>query len=140
MSKAPTSYLQMKQFTNRRSVVTFLLLSIVFILSSWGCFLDMPKNIKTHKNSSLILDNSLVLDVHVQDSKKILRVSFNANEGSEGELKIYDSSNQMVSESNFELIKSPFYASVDITNLTAGNYVVKLTTNVGVHQSSLVLQ
>lgn len=140
MNKAPLFNLQMKQLINGRGIVYFSLFFIVFVLSSWGCFMGSSKNIKSHSNRSIFQESNLVLNVEVQNSKKILRVSFNGNEGNDGELKIFNNSNQLVAQSNFELIKSPFYASVDISSLAAGNYVVKLTTNVAVHQSSLVLQ
>ena len=69
-----------------------------------------------------------------------MRVSFNGNEGNEGTLKIYNSQNALVLESNFELIKSPFYASVDVTNLQAGDYSLVLSTAVDNHTSQLIIQ
>lgn len=140
MNKAPLFNLQMKQLINSRGIVFASLLFVVFVFSSWGCFLNNSKNITFHSNRSSHQESNLVLNVEVQNSKKVLRVSFNGSEGNEGELKIFNNSNELVAQSNFELIKSPFYASVDISSLAAGNYVVKLTTNVAVHQSSLVLQ
>jgi hypothetical protein len=98
------------------------------------------KNIKTIKNSLLFTDNPLVLNLESVDSRKLLRVSFNGNEGIDGELKIYDDQNTLVSTSNFELIKSPFYATVDVTSLKSGSYSVILYTKSGSHNTTLQIK
>ena len=82
----------------------------------------------------------MVLNLDFVDSKKLLRVSFNGNEGTDGELKIYDEKNVLVTSSNFELIKSPFYATVDVTALSTGTYLVVLVTNSGSHKSNLQIK
>ncbi len=95
---------------------------------------------KTITNSLLPMDELLVLNLESVDSRKLLRISFNGNEGTDGELKIYDDKNTLVTTSNFELIKSPYYATVDVTSLPNGNYSVVLTTKSGNHNSSLQLK
>ena len=92
------------------------------------------------KNDSFLKDELLVLNLDFVDSKKLLRVSFNGNEGTDGELKIYDEKNVLVTSSNFELIKSPFYATVDVTALSTGTYLVVLVTNSGSHKSNLQIK
>lgn len=92
------------------------------------------------KNSLLLTDNLLVLNIESVDSRKLLRISFNGNEGTDGELKIYDANNTLVNTSNFELIKSPYYATVDVTSLPLGSYSVVLTTKSGNHNSSIQLK
>ncbi len=84
-------------------------------------------------------DNPLAFYVENVANQKLLRVSFNANEGTDGTLYIYDSNNQVVNESSFELIKSPFYATVDVTSIAAGTYTLKLITATGTHTGTLTL-
>ena len=98
------------------------------------------KQMKAIKNSLLPKDDLLVLNIESVDSRKLLRISFNGNEGTDGELKIYDDKNILVTTSNFELIKSPFYATVDVTTLPSGSYSVVLITKSGSHNSSLQLK
>ena len=98
------------------------------------------KQMKAIKNSLLPKDDLLVLNIESVDSRKLLRISFNGNEGTDGELKIYNDKNILVTTSNFELIKSPFYATVDVTSLPLGSYSVVLTTKSGNHNSSLQLK
>lgn len=75
-----------------------------------------------------------------ENNNRILRISFNGNEGPEGVLTIYNANNTMVKEASFELIKSPFYASVDITNLPTGLYTAKLVTSKDVHSVPLTVK
>ncbi|MEI6021639.1 MAG: hypothetical protein WCR21_10965 [Bacteroidota bacterium] len=82
-------------------------------------------------------DAALVMRVEIVGGKKLLRVSFNANEGSEGSLKMVDARGKEVLRANFELIKFPYYATVDVTNLAAGTYTVKLKTQEAVHTNEL---
>lgn len=96
------------------------------------------------KNYSVQLPDTknpvLSLEIVMDNSNRILHVSFNGDEGHEGTLKIYNHSGNLVKESNFELIKSPFYASVDITGLEKGNYKVELTTSKGIHSSNIEIK
>jgi hypothetical protein len=120
-----------------------IVMSLLFIPSIFANELNHPKRINFTKTTQTIqskIDNGLVLKIEIVDSKRLLRVSFNGSEGPEGELKLYNSTNEMVIESNFELIKSPFYATVDISSLPAGTYTAKLTTGIAIHSSSLIVQ
>ena len=85
-------------------------------------------------------DVDLILNNITENSKRILRVSFNGNEGSEGSLKMISLSNKVLKEANFELIKYPYYASVDITDLPAATYKVELATKKGIHTSFLIVK
>jgi hypothetical protein len=93
-----------------------------------------------HSTLSTNDDNELVMVVVNENYKKIIRISFNGNEGSNGTLRIYNASRDLVKKANFELIKSPFYASVDVTNLVAGTYTAELTTEKAVHSYSLIIK
>jgi hypothetical protein len=81
-------------------------------------------------------DRQVILKTDSQGSHRILRISFEGNEGKEGTLQIFNSTNTLVKTSTFELIKSPFYASVDITDLMPGEYTVQLTTQIATHTAS----
>ena len=83
-------------------------------------------------------DSLLVLAVEMQDGLRILRVSFNGNEGNDGTLQIKHNSTT-VKMAHFELIKQPYYASVDITSLNPGTYQVILTSATGTHLSTLII-
>ncbi len=87
----------------------------------------------------ILIENNLILKIELVDGKRLLRVSFNGNEGSDGTLKIYDDSKKLVIESNFELIKYPYYATVDITNLAFGKYTASLITKQNIHTSVLTI-
>lgn len=95
--------------------------------------------ISTDHSATVVADNdaALVLRVEIISGKKLLRVSFNANEGSEGKLKLIDNRGKEVLLANFELIKFPYYATVDITNLPTGTYTANLITQLAVHSSEL---
>lgn len=101
----------------------------------------LANEIKTSAISKTLTptDDHFVFYVENVESQKLLRVSFNGNEGTDGTLFIYDANNNVVSESNFELIKSPFYATVDLTSIAAGNYSLKLVTATGTHTGTLTL-
>ena len=86
---------------------------------------------------AFIKDPLLVLNIAQVDSKKLLRVSFNGNEGVDAEIKIFDDKNTLISSFNLELIKSPYYATVDVTNLQPGKYSVILNTKMGLHNSTI---
>jgi len=83
-------------------------------------------------------DTLLVLNIEMHYGARVLRVSFNGNEGTDGTLQIKQN-NAVVKAASFELIKQPFYASVDISNLAAGTYQVTLTTATGTHSSSILI-
>jgi phenolic acid decarboxylase len=83
-------------------------------------------------------DTLLVLNIEMQYGARVLKVSFNGNEGTDGTLQI-KLNNTVVKAASFELIKQPFYASVDISNLAAGTYQVVLTTAIGTHSSSILI-
>ncbi len=83
-------------------------------------------------------DTLLVLNIEMQYGARVLKVSFNGNEGTDGTLQIKLNST-VVKAASFELIKQPFYASVDISNLAAGTYQVILTTATGTHNSSILI-
>jgi hypothetical protein len=88
-------------------------------------------------NDSINGDKDLILIIVAEGSKKILRISFNGNEGTDGTLKIYNPASLLLKESNFELIKYPYYASLDIGDLQTGTYKVTLTTRKSIHTSLL---
>lgn len=119
-----------------------MLFVLLFIKASANEFIAVPSQIKikTIENSLLFEDNLLLLHLDIVDSGKLLRVSFNGNEGADGELKIYDEKKELVSLSNFELIKTPFYATVDVTSLPSGSYSVVLSTKLGSHTSTLQIK
>jgi N-acetylneuraminic acid mutarotase len=97
----------------------------------------LSKYFSLKKKETFVNDPLLVLKVEQVDSKKLLRISFNGNEGIEAEIKILDDKNTLISSFNLELIKSPYYATVDVTNLQSGNYSVILNTKMGLHNSKL---
>jgi hypothetical protein len=121
-----------------------ILISFLFLpnnLFATRTYNSKQSNLAVVKNLPFFIGyNSLVLKIEIVDSKRLLRVSFNGSEGTDGELKLYNTSNEMVVESNLELIKSPFYATVDISSLPAGTYTAKLTTVNNVHTSSIIVQ
>lgn len=101
---------------------------------------EVRNHLKVNYLKNTINDEPFTFYTEQVGNSKLLRVSFNGDEGNEGTLKIYNSQNVVVNESNFELIKSPFFASVEITNLPSGNYTLLLTTALGNHTSLLVIQ
>jgi hypothetical protein len=115
------------------------LLSIAFFLISVGTSFAEPIIEKKVSHSILNpVDSSLVLALDQSNGNKILKVSFNGNEGNEGSIVIKLNSN-IVKSAQFELIKSPYSASVDISNLASGTYEVVLTTAQGVHSAQLII-
>ena len=85
-------------------------------------------------------DKDMVLNMVIENGHRLLRVSLNSYEGTEGELRIYNAANEQKGEFYFELIKYPHYATVDITDLVPGNYTVKLTTKIAAHTAVITVQ
>jgi hypothetical protein len=109
------------------------------IMLSFGNLFAEQSN---EKNVSITLqntnDSSLVLVLDQSNGKKILKVSFNGNEGNEGSLVILSNS-IIVKSAQFELIKTPYSASVDVSNLASGTYEVILTTASGTHSAQITI-
>ena len=87
-----------------------------------------------------LVDSNLILLIDYDNQDRLLKISFNGNEGNDGTMKILDNNNNVLIESNFELIKSPYYATVNISVLSVGSYQVILETNSQVHTATLVVQ
>jgi hypothetical protein len=83
-------------------------------------------------------EQKLIFQLKKEGSQQILRISFNGNEGNNGTLKIFNTKGDLVKEAHFELIKTPYYASVDVTNLKPGIYSLILKTTAGEHTSSII--
>ena len=113
--------------------------SMLFTSKSWSAN-NITKNETVSVTNVLQPNNPFTYYLEILDGQKLLRVSFNANEGNDGTLKVYNAQNTLVTESNFELIKSPFYATVDLTALSSGTYTLKLTTAQGEYVSTLTIQ
>jgi hypothetical protein len=130
-------------FKNSMSTILFTMLVLLVCLSFnsfGGSNFSRFSSVNNTIQLSLYEDPALSLEIVMDNGKRILHVSFNGDEGHEGTLKIYNISGILVKESNFELIKSPFYASVDITGLEKGNYKVELTTRKGNHSSNIEIK
>jgi hypothetical protein len=84
-------------------------------------------------------DSLLVLNIETHYGAKVLCVSFNGNEGVDGTLQIKQGAT-VFKTAHFELIKQPYYASVDISNLAIGTYEVTLTTASRIHTSAIIIQ
>jgi hypothetical protein len=89
---------------------------------------------------STIQKKNLVLNLVTANSKKLVQVSFNGDEGMHGTLKIFNSLNEKVGEFNLELIAFPNYATVDITSLSTGKYKAELSTRTAIHTSDLIIK
>lgn len=85
-------------------------------------------------------DPLLILKLVQVDSKKLLQISFNGNEGVDAEVKILDDRKNIAATFNLELIKTPYYATVDVTNLPPGKYSIELSTKIGLHTSTLLIK
>lgn len=82
----------------------------------------------------------VVFEIVKENNSNLLRISFNKEEGQEATFVIYNAQNRVLLESNFELIKYPNYATVDISNLAKGSYQTMLTTQKGRYSKTLVIQ
>lgn len=127
----------MIKLTPLKVSIFYRALFFAIIVIALQSFTNSTKNL----SHSFIIgnDNDLVLKLEIIESKKILRVSFNGNEGTDGSLIIFNDQNKPLVQSNFELIKTPFYASVDVSTLSSGKYKVELTTPKGKHTTSLTI-
>lgn len=96
------------------------------------------------KNKQLLVNNPIVGDLILEflkiENSKIIRISFNGNEGMHGDLYLIDSNNKKVGEFNFELIKTPNYASIDVSDLSKGTYTAVLKTEKGSHNAIIQIQ
>jgi hypothetical protein len=109
------------------------------ILSASKLSNGLPLSLITGQEK-ISVDKDLVLNIFIENGHRLLRVSFNGSEGSEGDLKIFNPAHEVNAEFNFELIKYPNYATVDLTDLTPGNYLVELSTKIAVHTATLSIQ
>lgn len=83
--------------------------------------------------------NNLVLKIVTEHSRQLLRISLVSYEPGEGVLNIFDNAGKQVIEASFELIRTPYYATVDISTLSAGKYVVKLHTDKNIYTSEILI-
>ena len=95
---------------------------------SKGFFISMPAD-----------DPNLQFTVIKNDWEINVHVSFNGNEGANGTLKIYNASNQLVSEFAINLVSSPGFATINLNEWSSGIYSVELTTASGVHTSHFTI-
>jgi hypothetical protein len=98
------------------------------------------KFILSDTSLTLRRDNELVLSIITVASKRILHISFNGDEGMDGTLRIYSVSSKLMKEANFELIRYPYYASLDITEFISGTYRAELNTKKGIHTCVLIVK
>jgi hypothetical protein len=125
-------------YSTAKKAIFSLLLCFIFVATASANIPNyFSKGLLLITNEALIKDPLLVLKIEQVDSKKLLRVSFNGNEGVDAEIKIFDDKNSLISSFNLELIKSPYYATVDVTNLQPGKYSVILNTKMGLHNSTI---
>ena len=96
--------------------------------------------LKEERCNYFLVDSNLILLIDYDNQDRLLKISFNGSEGNDGTMKILDINNNVLIESNFELIKSPYYATVNISFLSVGSYQVLLETNSQVHTATLVVQ
>lgn len=132
----------MKSVTFFTFSFTKLSLFVVVFLNSVSlsaAFLPVKQNSIDFKTSSPYFSDLLILKVEMVDGKKIVRISFNGNEGVDAEMNFYNAKNQLVHTANFELIKSPYYASVDVSAMAPGKYSVVLSTQKGKHNATFQL-
>lgn len=127
-----------------KSLLNFLrfnCLTLIFLLLSANTFAHQTKRAVQEALPQTLAatnDTLLVLNIEMQYGARVLLVSFNGNEGTDGTLQIKQNTT-VVKTASFELIKQPFYASVDISNLAVGTYQVILTTATGTHTSSILI-
>lgn len=84
--------------------------------------------------------SQLKLNLIIIDSRGLVRVSFQGDEGNNGTLKFLNSSNRVVYEVGIELIKLPYYTTIDVTDFYRGSYSVVLTTEKTIHTTSLIIK
>ena len=84
-------------------------------------------------------DANLQLIAIVNESVINLHVSFNGNEGATGSMKIYNASNQMVTEVDVNLVAAPSFTIVNLNEWSPGTYSVELTTSSGTHTSHFTI-
>ena len=84
-------------------------------------------------------DANLQLAVIKNDWDVKLHISFNGNEGTNGVLKISNSSSQLVNQFEISLINSPNFFNLNLPEWSSGTYLVELTTSSGVHVSHFTI-
>ncbi len=85
-------------------------------------------------------DSDIVLNLEHMFNKKLLQVSLNVQEEGDGRLKIFNLDGKALISANIELIKYPYYATVDVTSLTSGTYVAIVMTTKGIHSTNLIIE
>lgn len=85
-------------------------------------------------------DSTIVLNVVNMFNKKLLHVSVNSSAIGEGKLKIIDINGREVLSANIEIIRYPYYATVDITALSNGSYVLAVKSPQGIHSTNLIIE
>ncbi|MEI6487532.1 MAG: hypothetical protein WCP52_01145 [Bacteroidota bacterium] len=84
-------------------------------------------------------DKKLNAEMIKTDSKQEIRVSFAGNEGPKGNLKIYNSIHQLITEYTIELKKAPEYYSIYVAEFSDGEFTLRLTTDKGMHTTQLTI-
>ena len=133
----------MKMRTTKQLIVTAIItLCISFKADAAKIKTDFHKNNFLNRSFFISMpsdDPNLQLTLVKNDWDINLHISFNGNEGTNGTIKVYNSSNQFVNQFNISLVNSPAFSSINLGEWSSGTYLVELTTASGVHTSHFTI-
>lgn len=103
---------------------------------------DSGNSMLNQNSAQLVMpqDSDIVLNLEHMFNKKLLQVSLNVDQEGDGRLKIFNLDGKSLISANIELIKYPYYATVDVTSLNSGTYVAIVMTTKGIHSTTLIIE
>ena len=85
-------------------------------------------------------DENIKIKAKKEDWKVEVQISYDGDEGQKGKLRIYNSQQQLINEFEIELMKSPGYYSLNLSEFAVDNYTIELITEKGIHTSHLIIK
>ena len=119
---------------------------IVFLFAFHHCSAqtsasNLSGNLKTvAAKTDTAAGDMLVINTVKTDLEKVVHVSFQGDEGAIGKLQIVNSLQQIIYDIDIELIKLPYYTTINIVEFLPGTYSVLLTTEKKKHSSILNIE
>jgi hypothetical protein len=111
-----------------------------FILLAFGFFLFTLQP-SFSQASYQLNDPSLLLKLTDSYDQKVVQVSFDGVDASTGQLEITNSAGRvMLLMETFEIVKTPHYATINVSEFPGGDYTFTLKTKIRSYSTTITVQ
>jgi hypothetical protein len=86
-------------------------------------------------------DPSLLLKIADNHGQKVVQVSFDGVDAPTGQLEITNAAGRvMLLMEIFEIVKNPYYATINVSEFSSGDYIFTLKTKIRSYSSTITVQ